>query len=415
MTDRPPTVLISGGGIGGLAAALALRQRGIRVRVFERAAELRDGGAGLHIWTNGTIALQRLGVLDEVLDTAPVQHTTHFGTWRGDLFGAWPVGDFIDRYGCPTIAVERSVLHRVLTAALSKYSADAEIRTGAAVVGFQQDADGVTVELSDGDRVRGDVLIGADGINGAVRTGLLGTHPPRYTGYIAWRGKAQLRHADIPPGTFYALFGPGTRFTFYDVAPGVVHWMSVANGEPGGRDDGDVRDMLARRHSGWMPPVAEILAATAPEDIIRGDVLDRAPDRRWGTGRVTLLGDAAHPITFNIGQGACQALEDALVLSEELDGTDPVAALRRYERLRRARTAGMQRVAWRIGLLGAVEHPLLIRLRELGMRMVWPRLVFRIAERDQIAYATRWSSPKQSSSAAEDAAGQHLSDRRSMR
>ncbi|MTE12546.1 FAD-dependent oxidoreductase [Nocardia aurantiaca] len=390
---RPLTAIISGGGIGGLAAALALRQRGIRVRVFERATELRDGGAGLHIWTNGTIALERLGVLREVLDTAPVQHVTHFGTWRGDLFGAWPVGDFIDRYGCPTIAVERSVLHRVLSAAVSAYQDDAEIRTGAAVIGFQQDTAGVTAELSDGDRVRGDILIGADGINGAVRPGLLGTRPPRYTGYIAWRGKAELRHEKIPPGTFYALFGPGTRFTFYDVAPGVVHWMSVANGAPGGRDSEDVQSMLIERHGGWMPPVTDILAATEPEAIIRGDVMDRPPDRRWGSGRVTLLGDAAHPITFNIGQGACQALEDALVLAEELDAADPVGALRRYERQRRARTAGLQRVAWRIGRLGALEDPLLIRLRELGMRMVWPRLVFRIAERDQIAYAARWCTP----------------------
>ncbi|MFE3027729.1 FAD-dependent oxidoreductase [Nocardia tengchongensis] len=394
MTQRPLTVLISGGGIGGLAAALALRQRGIRVRVFERATELRDGGAGLHIWTNGTIALERLGVLREVLDTAPVQQVTHFGTWRGQLFGAWPVGEFVEKYGCPTIAVERSVLHRVLSAAVSAFPDDTEIRTGAAVVGFEQDATGVTVELSDGDRVRGDVLIGADGINGTIRNGLLGMQRPRYTGYIAWRGKAELRHPKIPPGTFYALFGNGTRFTFYDVAPGVVHWMSVANGAPGGQDDGDPRAMLAQRHHDWMSPIDEILAATPPEAIIRGDVLDRAPDKRWGTGRVTLLGDAAHPITFNIGQGACQALEDALVLAEELDATDPVTALRRYEKQRRARTAGLQKVAWRIGRLGALENPLLIRLRELGMRAVWPWLVFRIAERDQIAYATRWRTPE---------------------
>lgn len=394
MTDGPLTVLIAGGGIGGLAAALALRQRGIRVRVYERATELRDGGAGLHIWTNGTIALQRLGVLDEVLETAPIQRITHFGTWRGTLFGAWPVGEFVEKYGCPTIAVERSVLHRILTAAVSDFPDGTEIRTGAGVVGFTQDESGVTVELEGGEQIRGDVLIGADGINGTIRTGLLGLRRPRYTGYIAWRGKAELRHERIPPGTFYALFGPGTRFTFYDVAPGVVPWMSVANGAPGGHDDGDPRELLAQRHRGWMPPVAEILAATPREAIIRGDVLDRPPDSRWGSGRVTLLGDAAHPITFNIGQGACQALEDALVLAEELDAADPATALRRYEKQRRARTAGLQKVAWRIGRLGALENPLLIRLRELGMRAVWPWLVFRIAERDQIAYATRWRAPE---------------------
>ncbi|MBF6329915.1 FAD-dependent oxidoreductase [Nocardia transvalensis] len=384
-------VLVAGGGIGGLAAAVALQHKGFQVSVFESADALRDGGAGLHIWTNGTIALDRLGVADAVLETAPAQRICHFGTWRGEIFGAWPVGDFVAEYGRPTLAVERSVLHAILRRAL----AGDPVRTGAGVVGFTQDTDGVTVRLADGRYERGDVLIGADGIHSVVRAGLLGAAPPRFNGYIAWRGKGYLEHELIPPGSFYALFGRGTRFTFYDVAPGVVHWMSVANGPPGGHDGPGVAALLADRHRGWMPPVQDILAATPETEIIRSDVLDRKPDRRWGTGRVTLLGDAAHPITFNIGQGACQALEDALVLADRLGARpdDPARALRRYERDRRGRTASMQRVAWLIGRMGAVEHPLLIAAREMFMRLVWPTLAFRIAERDQIAYAKRWRTP----------------------
>ncbi len=384
---RTGRVLVAGGGIGGLAAALALQQKGFEVAVFERATALRDGGAGLHVWTNGVLALDYLGVADEVLKTAPAQQTTHFTTWRGEVLGAWPVGDFVEKYGQPTIAVERSVLHGVLKDAL----APGTVHTGAQVTGFSQDQDGVTVRFADGRTERGDLLIGADGIHGAVRTGLLGHVPPRYNGYIAWRGKALLNHDLIPPGTFNAIFGPGTRFTYYDVAPGVVHWMSVANGPAGGRDVPGVGRMLAERHRDWQSPVQEILAATPEDDIIRSDVQDRKPDRRWGSGRVTLLGDAAHPITFNIGQGACQALEDALVLAEYLDGAaDPVAALRSYEAERRARTAPLQKIAYRIGRMGAVENRLAIRLREAFMRMAWPTRAFQTAEKDQIAYGTRW-------------------------
>jgi 2-polyprenyl-6-methoxyphenol hydroxylase-like FAD-dependent oxidoreductase len=384
-------VVVAGGGIGGLAAALALQRKGFEVVVLERAQTLRDGGAGLHIWTNGVMALDWLGLADEVLKTAPAQQIAHFTTWRGEILGAWPVGEFVTRYGRPTIAVERSVLHGILREAL----AGDPVRTGTRVVSFDQDATGVTVRLADGSTERGDLLIGADGIHGAVRTGLFGPQPPRYNGYIAWRGKACPPEQLIPPGTFNAIFGPGTRFTYYDVAPGVIHWMSVANGPAGGADGPDVLPMLMERHRGWAGPVQQILAATDEDGVIRGDVLDRKPDRRWGTGRVTLLGDAAHPITFNIGQGACQALEDALVLADHLESgsADPVAALRAYEAERRARTAPLQRVAWRIGRMGALENRLAIRAREAVMRRLWPRVVFRIAEKDQIAYGTRWARP----------------------
>ncbi|MFF0043983.1 FAD-dependent monooxygenase [Streptomyces mirabilis] len=393
---RARRVLIAGGGIGGLAAALALQRAGLEPVVFERAEALRDGGAGLHIWTNGVLALDCLGVAGQVLRTAPAQQVAHFSTHRGEVLGAWPVGDFVERYGAPTIAVERSVLHGVLREALH----GSPVRTGAHVSGFEQDEDGVTVRFADGGSERGDLLIGADGIHGTVRDALFGPARNRYSGYIAWRGRSPLQHPDIPPGTFNAMFGPGTRFTYYDVAPGLVHWMSVANGPAGGRDAPGVREMLLRRHRGWGGPVADILAATPQEDIIRGDVEGRSPERRWGQGRVTLLGDAAHPITFNIGQGACQALEDALVLAEHLEhADDPIAALRRYERERRARTAPLQRIAWRIGRMGAVRNPLLIRAREAFMRKNWNTKAFAAAEKGQVAYGTRWAPARRPAAA----------------
>ncbi|ARZ67264.1 hypothetical protein SMD11_1603 [Streptomyces albireticuli] len=368
-----------------------MQRKGFQAIVLERSEQLRDGGAGLHIWTNGVLALDHLGLADEVLKTAPAQSVCHFSTWRGDSLGAWPVGEFTDRYGRPTIAVERSVLHGILLNALQ----DDPVRLGAHVAAFTQDRTGVTVRLTDGGTVRGDILIGADGVHSRVRSGLLGSQAPRYTGYIAWRGQAHIEHPLIPPGSFNALFGRGTRFTYYDVAPGTVHWMSVANGPAGGRDEpGTVTAELTARHRGWTAPVRDLITATSEAEIIRSDVQDRRPDRRWGSGRVTLLGDAAHPITFNIGQGACQAMEDALVLAERLEtaGGRPEAALRAYEKERRARTAPMQRVAWWIGRMGAVENPVAVRAREAFMRAFWNTRAFPAAEKSQVAYGTRWST-----------------------
>ncbi|MER6347570.1 FAD-dependent monooxygenase [Streptomyces sp. NPDC001595] len=384
-------VLISGGGIGGIATALALQQQGIDSVVFERAPQLRDGGAGLHIWTNGMLALDHLGLADQVAKIAPAQDVCHFATSTGRIIGDWPVGQFVERYGRPTVAIGRSDLHGILRDAVT-----APIVTGAQVTGYTEDEDGVTVHFADGGSERGDLLIGADGVHSAVRAQLLGPQPPDYTGYIAWRGHARLGPEEFPPGTFRALFGPGTRFTYYDIAPGVVHWMSVANGPAGGRDRGtpeQTLDMLRARHAGWTDPVRRILDATDPGSILRGDVVDRKPDKVWGRGRVTLLGDAAHAVSFNIGQGACLAVEDALVLAGHLaaPGADVTAALRAYEAERQERTKPMQELAHRIGVIGALENPVAIWLRDRLLKLGWSR-AFHAAEHEHVAYGTRWKS-----------------------
>ena len=391
-TPRPRgRVLIAGGGLGGIATALALQQQGIDSVVFERADQLRDGGAGLHIFTNGMLALAHLGVADQVSAVAPSQSVCHFATSTGRVIGEYPVGQFIERYGQPTVAVSRSHLHGVLREAFT-----GRIVTGAEVSGYTEHADGVTVHFADGTSEDGNLLIGADGVRSAVRSQLLGPRPPDYTGYIAWRGHAKMAADEFPSGTFRALFGPAVRFTYYDIAPGVVHWMSVANGPAGGRDEGtpeQTLDMLRARHAGWTAPVEHILGATVPESIIRSDVVDRKPDSVWGRGRVTLLGDAAHAMSFNIGQGACLAIEDALVLAEHLAAPDVTTAqaLRAYEAARQERTRPMQLLAHRIGVIGSLESRVAIWLRDRVMKLAWNR-TFHEAEHEHVAYATRWTS-----------------------
>lgn len=384
-------VLIAGGGLGGIATALALQHKGIDSVVFERAPRLRDGGAGLHIFTNGMLALAALGVADQAAKIAPAQSVCRFATSTGRVIGEYPVGGFVERYGQPTVAISRSHLHGILRDAVA-----APIVTGADVTGYTEHAGGVTVHFADGSSEDGDLLVGADGIRSAVRTQLLGPQPPDYTGYIAWRGHAEMTPEEFPPGTFRALFGPGTRFTYYDIAPNVVHWMSVANGPAGGRDEGtpeQTLDMLRARHAGWTAPVGQILDATVASSILRGDVVDRKPDAVWGRGRVTLLGDAAHAISFNIGQGASLALEDALELADRLaaPGVTVTQALRAYEAERQERTRPMQLLAHRIGVMGALQNPAAIWVRDRVMKLGWNR-TFQTAEHEHVAYAMRWAS-----------------------
>ncbi|MEV8319109.1 FAD-dependent monooxygenase [Streptomyces sp. NPDC059900] len=380
--------IIAGGGIGGLAAAVALNQAGIKATVYERAEELRVGGAGLHLWTNAMLALESLGLTEGVRETAPVQQFCEFRTWRGGLLASWPVGEFADRFGQPTVAIARSALHEVLRTGLT----DTTIHTGVALDGFDQDARGVTARFSDGSTDRADLLVGADGVGSAVRAQLLGNSPPRYAGCVAWRGIAELGPDTIPAGSFRSIFGRGTRFVYYDIAPGRVHWMSVENGPAGGADDPGVLETIARRHLGWADPVQRIIAATDESTVIRSDIVDRAPDASWGQGRVTLLGDAAHPMSFNVGQGACQAIEDAVILAERLRADETVpAALMAYEKERKPRTASMQKAAHLLGKLGSWSNPVAVGARQVLMRAGWERGAFKAIEADA-RYGTRWAS-----------------------
>jgi 2-polyprenyl-6-methoxyphenol hydroxylase-like FAD-dependent oxidoreductase len=379
-------VVVAGGGIGGLSAALALRKAGLDVVVLERAARLRAAGCGVHLWTNAVLALEDLGLAEALHATAPAQSVCEFRTWRGRRLATWPVREFAERYGQPVVAIGRDDLIDIFAAALGAE----HVRGGAEVVGYRQDADGVTVRLADGTTERGDVLVGADGINSAVRRQLLGARPPDYTGYVAWRAAAELEHPLVEPDVFRCMFGRGTRFVFYAIAPGRVHWMSVANAPAGGRDGADVRAVLLDRHGGWLAPVQEIIEATAPESIIRTDVVDRRPNPIWGIGRVTLLGDAAHPMNFNVGQGACQAIEDGIALATSLATASGAAAgLRAYEAARQPRTAAMQRAARVIGRMGAWHNPLAVGLRSTIFRLAWDGPVFKRLHQDMSSGA-RW-------------------------
>ncbi|GHI04368.1 hypothetical protein AQI88_39810 [Streptomyces cellostaticus] len=390
---RQLRVLVAGGGIGGLATALALRKAGMDVVVLERALRLRAAGCGVHLWTNAVLALQDLGLADPLHAIGRSQVRCEFRNWNGDRLAVWPVERFTERYGQPVVAIGRDDLIDILADALEA-AAPGAVRTDADITGFRQDADGVTALLADGSEVTGDVLIGADGVNSRVRAQLLGDTAPDFAGYTAWRAAVEVEPDFVGDDFFRCMFGNGTRFVFYAIAPGRLHWMSVANTAPGGRDGGDVKDVLLARHRGWMAPVEEIIERTPAEVILRNDVVDRKPDKVWGDGRVTLLGDAAHPMNFNVGQGACQALEDALVLARSLStAADPVAALRAYEAERRPRVHSFQKAARMVGRVGAWGSPLAVRARTGLYRAIWGGPIWKQVEKDMYTGA-RWEAPQ---------------------
>ena len=277
------------------------------------------------------------------------------------------------RVGAASAAVHRADLQALLARELGA----GPLRLGSGCAGFEQDERGVTVSLADGREERADLLVGADGLRSTVRASLFGPEEPRYAGYTSWRAVAQPDVELLPWGEGFESWGRGARFGCGHIGEGRVYWFATLNAQEGEKDgppgspDGP-KQRLLELFRGWHQPVEALVDATEEEEIRRDDLYDREPLKHWGEGRVTLLGDAAHPTTPNIGQGACLAVEDAVVLARCLgdhDGTQSIAqALRRYEGLRRKRAADVVRISRRLGLIGQLENPALRRLRDLALK-----------------------------------------------
>ncbi len=380
MTAAGPRVLVAGGGIGGLATAIALRQAGIDVTVFERAPDLREleVGLGIHMWQNATRALRTLGV-DTIEAAGESTERMEWRNARGRFLAAWNVGDLGRKLGAPAVGLVRSQLQAALAARVE----DGVVRTGSELVDFREDGSGVVARFADGSEERGDVLVGADGLHSLVRARLHGRREPTYAGYMIWNATVELPEGLVPPQVFRESWGPGARFGFFPVG-GRTYWFCIARAPAGGSDPpGGRKAAVLARCRGWAKPTGAVIEHTPEEVIGRADIVGRDPLEQWGRGRVTLLGDAAHPMTPNLGQGAAQAIEDALVLATCLGGhADPASALRAYEARRSGRTASIMKRAWTIGATGRWEGAVACAARDWLMRLVVPTLAWTLQKKD---------------------------------
>jgi 2-polyprenyl-6-methoxyphenol hydroxylase-like FAD-dependent oxidoreductase len=348
-------VLVVGGGIGGLAAGIALRRVGIESVVVEQARELEAVGAGLGLAANAVQALERLGVADGVRAR---------GLQTDRLVALKPNGEaLIDLplEGREMLGVHRSDLQEVLASELRDV-----LRLGVACVGFRDENERVTMRLDNGEELEGDVLVGADGLRSTVRASLLDDGPPQYAGYTGWRAVTQFEHESLE-GRMSETWGRGVRFGLIPIGRGRLYWfVSESRPEPEAPLVPGRKGELARLVTGWHEPVEAAVAST-PEDAISGTgIYWRKPSREWGRGRVTLLGDAAHPMTPDLSQGAAQALEDAVLLGASLrDAPDPVSGLRAYESARRDRASQIVKRSHAAGRLAQSSSAVGAGLRNL--------------------------------------------------
>jgi 2-polyprenyl-6-methoxyphenol hydroxylase-like FAD-dependent oxidoreductase len=378
--------LVVGGGIGGLAAAIALRQAGWEVEVYEQAPTLREVGAGLGLTTNAMRLLLALG-LTHMPQRGEVVTQAEMCAWDGEPLVHFPLVEVAERYGAPTVVIHRAALH----SALREFFGEEGLHVGARLKDFVQDGTQVVARFEDGREARGALLVGADGLKSRVRAQLhSGEAPPRYAGYPVWRGITPLfTHEAIPVGMLRETQGRGARFGMGYIASGRVYWWAAVDGPAGqpvpGGDKAYLTEVFRTAHA----PIPQLIAATDEADILRSDTYDRLPLGRWGEGRVTLLGDAAHPMTPNLGQGANSAIEDAFVLAMALEEAEDVpTALRAYEALRQPRTAMLQRDSWTFGAVGHWVNPAAVWLRDGLMRWAPRRFVM-----SQFSRVWGWQPP----------------------
>jgi 2-polyprenyl-6-methoxyphenol hydroxylase-like FAD-dependent oxidoreductase len=359
--------MVIGAGIGGLAAGIALQQAGFDVDVFERSEKPKEGGAGISLWANAIHALARLGISDTLRSASSPYAIGGLRTWNGTTLASIPMTELERKVSVPIIVLHRADLLAILLDACGVQ----RVHLGCQCVGFRQDAAGATAQFADGSHASADLLIGADGLNSVIRSALHGDQRPRYTGCTAWRAVAPF---DIQAVRATESWGFGRVFGQVPMSGSRVYWYATKNG-PEGEHSTCEKDDLLRLFRGWHAPIEQLIEATPQSAILRNDIYDRPVLRSWGKGRVTLLGDAAHPMTPYLGQGGCQALEDAVVLAKCLSANETIeSALHAYESERTPRTNALVKRSRLIGRIAQLEHPIVVNLRNTAFKLVSPSL-----------------------------------------
>ena len=330
-------IVVAGCGIGGLSAAHALSQAGHQVVLLERAPLLKPVGAGIGIQPNALQAFKRLGLAEKIIAAGWPSSEARIVSPQGHSISGFDFNKFKDRLGYLPLTIFRGDLIRVLHDALDRNRI--ELRLAEPIESFESSDDCVVVHTS-GTSIDCDGLVGADGVNSRVRAQLHGESPTNYAGYTCWRGMVEEPSVVDTVQTMTEVWGKGRRFGFMRCNERQVYWFATEQRRH--RDEGEDNDSWKEAFANWIRPIPDLLEVTPSESIIQSDLADRRPIYPWGKGRVTLLGDAAHPMTPNFGQGGGQAIEDSVVLGMVIDQRPSLEdAFHIYEKLRHPRTSSM--------------------------------------------------------------------------
>lgn len=351
---------ILGGGIAGLTTAIALEKKGFKTEIFEAAPQLKPVGAGLALGANAIKALTKLGIADDIIAAGRKLPSFGFYNHKGTLLSQVNSDEISQQYGLDNFTIHRAALHQQLQSHLP-YT---PLHLNKRAIGYTQNGEDITIQFADGSTHTTQYLIVADGIHSAIRKQLLPQVALRYAGYVCWRAVINGEGIDAPQAT--ETFGPKGRFGIAPLANNLIYWYACTNAP----EDTDVYpnytiEQLRQHFAGYHNPIEEILARTTNEQLIYGTIADLPPQPRFAFGNILLIGDAAHATTPNMGQGACQAIEDAVVLADELaKNTTVTTAYANFENRRCNRTKYIVEQSRKIGQVAQWQNPVLGFIRD---------------------------------------------------
>ena len=332
-------VVIIGAGMGGLTAAIALRQVGYEVEIYEKVNKIRPAGAAISLWSNGVKVLNSLGLSQEIASIGGQMERTTYYSHRGEKLTDFSLQPLIDRVGQKPYPVARTDLQEMLLNTLGANN----VQLNAKCIAVEQDFDSVTAIFEDGRKATGDVLIGADGTHSVIRSYVLGRAiERRYVGYVNWNGLVTADE-DLAPGNSWVVYvGEHKRASMMPVGGGFYYFFFDVPMPKGSVSKPETyKEELSSFFKGWAEPVQKLIGRLDPLKTNRVEIHDIEPLQTLVRDRVALLGDAAHGTAPDLGQGGCQAMEDVLVLTNYLQTTNlSIAdALKRYETARKDRVA----------------------------------------------------------------------------
>lgn len=355
-------IIIIGAGIGGLTTAMLLQQKGFKPAIYESAGAIQPVGAGIIIANNAMQIFKKAGISDSIEKAGQRVSLMKITDERMTVLSLMDLLKYEKRYGVCNIAIHRAALQKIL----AEQAGFENIHLSKRLVNIEN-KESYVFTFEDGSTGSSDIVIGADGIKSTVRSRLFNTGDIRDTRQLCWRGIGDWDCGDTYQNEAIEMWGKGKRFGFVKISATKIYWYAVINQWLVKGNNNDLTDLFREFHG----DVSKIIAATAPQDIFRSNIIDLKPVFTWARGKACLIGDAAHATTPNLGQGACQAIEDAYALAELLaSGKSMEDAFVLYEKLRMKKAHDIVKRSRAVGKISHIENSTGIWLRNTLMKIL---------------------------------------------
>lgn len=355
---------IIGAGIGGLTTAIALEQKGIQTRIFEQAESIKPVGAGIILANNAMQVFEKLGLRKEIEKYGNPISSMKITKTNLELLSKVDLSYFEKQYKVKNIAIHRGVLQQILVDRLNPSTLNLNHKLSKVI----ENKYGLSLEFENGKKIKSSTLLGADGINSIIRKNLFHNNTIRNANQICWRGITEYTLPQKYQNELNEAWGKSERFGFVQIAKNSVYWYALKSFKKN-KEEFNVNKIEDYFYS-YNFVIKEIISSTKKEQINTTEISDVKPMHNWYKNNVCLIGDSAHAMTPNMGQGACQAIEDAFILAECLNTYNINKAFKEFQRLRIAKAHHVTKASWIIGKIAHIQNPILRGIRNHAIRLI---------------------------------------------